>query len=161
VDVILLQREEVPPDEELGFGVSFVAATFINGVDLRELVVATQREELTARFQNEESLREWYESLDKWLDPANQIAFLALEDVGRPSRHWLGAPDPALTERGRAAVLTCTCGCYGCGGAAAYVTIDDETVIWSDFREANSDTVIPIGPFRFDRRAYEAAIAAL
>jgi hypothetical protein len=159
MDTIDVRREEVPLDDELGIDV--VAAVFINGVDLRALVVATEEAELTARFRNEEFLRDICESLDEWLDPQNQIAFLAVDAVAPPSRHWLGSPRPDLAERGRTAVLTCTCGCYGCGGAAARVTIEGEIVTWSDFRQANSDTVIPIGPFQLARSTYEAAIRAL
>ena len=134
MDTFEVRRTLVPRGDEPGADV--VVAVFIDGVDLRELVVATQEAELTARFRSEDFLRGSYETLDDWLDPQNQIAFLAIEDVAPPSRHWLGAPEPSLTERGRAAVLTCTCGCYGCGGAAALVAFEDETVTWSEFRHA-------------------------
>ncbi len=104
------------------------AAVFINGIDLRALVIATEETELAERYWTEEFVRADHHSLEAWLAPENWIAFLAPKDVAPPSRHWLGAPDPDLTERGRAAVLTCTCGCFGCGGAAARITVDDRTV---------------------------------
>ena len=162
MDVIELDRDELEGDWGGGAERFDVVAVRINGEELRVLVVETQRAELTQRWETEDYPRENYASLEDWLAPDHWMDYLGWGDVAPPSRHWLGEPDPILEERGRAAVLTCTCRCYGCGGAAARITIeDDDVVTWSDFRLANSDTLVPIGPFRFDRAAYEAAIAAL
>jgi hypothetical protein len=90
-----------------------------------------------------------------------EAAFMFLDDVAPPSRHWRGEPIYRLSEDGKAAVLTCSCGDFGCGGVSARITIDAETVTWSDFQEANSPKVIPLLAFRFSRSAYEAALSDL
>jgi hypothetical protein len=95
---------------------------------------------------------------DEWPSDVSATAFMYLDNVAPPSRHWLGDPIGMLSEDGRAAVLECTCGCFPCGGASARITIDAETVTWSDFQEANSPKAIPLRAFRFSRSAYEAAL---
>jgi hypothetical protein len=100
-------------------------------------------------------------TLDDWITDATMTAFMSLDDVLPPSRHWLGTPIPMLSEDGKAAVLNCTCGCFPCGGATARITIDAEIVTWSDFQQANSRTVIPLSPLRFTRSTYEAALRDL
>ena len=160
MDVIEL-RAEIETDLEPGDDPETVVTVHINGEDLRAIIATTQRDARTRRWETDEWVRENYASLDDWLAIDNFDVWLDLTDVAPPSRHWLGEPDEWLSERGRAAVLTCGCGMFGCGGVAARITVARDTVTWGDFRFANSPTVVPIGPFTFDRAAYEAAIAAL
>ncbi len=86
---------------------------------------------------------------------------LGVHDVAPPSQHWLGSPnDPDLVVGDHAAVLTCSCGAFGCGGTAARITMTEHTVTWSDFVDpwGNPDAV---GTFRFERVRYEGEIEAL
>jgi hypothetical protein len=113
----------------------------VNGTDLRRLVRAA------------------YPALDQSAEL--DTAFLPLDEVIPPSGQWLGDPGAGLAEDGRAAVLVCACGDFGCGGVAARSTIDREFVTWSDFRWANSLDAVPIAPLRCDRADYEAALQDL
>ncbi len=79
--------------------------------------------------------------------------------VAPPSRHWLG--QPVYQEEGRAVILDGECGCAGCCGVMARITLDGPVVVWSDFF-ARGRPPLPQGlRFEFHRSAYEAAIAAV
>ncbi|HEX4490815.1 MAG TPA: hypothetical protein VH914_06380 [Acidimicrobiia bacterium] len=69
---------------------------------------------------------------------------------------WFDAVDG-----GRVGVLTCACGGFACGGAAARVEATRDTVTWSEFHRMNGRGPVPVGPFTFDRREYEREIDAL
>jgi hypothetical protein len=75
-----------------------------------------------------------------------------------------GVPD------GFAPVLTCTCGEFGCGGAIVRIQFETwdlrgavgeppkrRVVRWTDFKTANYEEPVPLGPFVFSRTAYERA----
>jgi hypothetical protein len=86
---------------------------------------------------------------------------LSTERVVPPSTHWLGRPDPQLTEDGRAVVLDGECGEAGCCGVFARVTVRDTSVRWDDFA-ARGRPRLPIGlAFDFDRQAYEEALSGV
>jgi hypothetical protein len=66
----------------------------------------------------------------------------------------------APVQGGRVAVLTCTCGGFGCGGATACIAFEADTVTWRDFHEvSHARNRIEIGPFAFARDQYETALA--
>lgn len=71
-----------------------------------------------------------------------------------------GERDEAPIEYGRMAVLTCGCGFFPCGGATARIEYASDVVTWSDFHEALHASVA-LGPFRFARDDYEAALATI
>jgi hypothetical protein len=61
-------------------------------------------------------------------------------------------------------ILGCTCGDSHCSSAGATVEVLDDAVVWSDFRGTNPRADKPgayaqIGPYRFDRAQYAAALA--
>jgi hypothetical protein len=67
----------------------------------------------------------------------------------------------------RVALYVCPeCGDLGCGAATASVSVDDREVVWRDFRwerdweGASDDDAFPIGPFHFDRHAYQQLLMA-
>lgn len=99
-----------------------------------------------------------------WSDAHNEGTLpLSADEVLVPGhRLWAGEPpeDDYLVEDGRVAVLTCTCGNFGCGEATALVEFEDGRVRWSDFHGANFGAPVDLGPFEFDRAAYDAALAA-
>lgn len=66
----------------------------------------------------------------------------------------------APIEHGRMAVLTCDCGYFPCGGATARIEYAPDAVTWSDFHEA-LHAGVALGPFRFARDEYAAALASL
>ena len=161
MDEIELRAVLDETDAELGEPPETLVSVHINGEDLRAIIASSQRDVRTRRWETEDSAREECPSLDEWLAVDNWDVWLDLSDVAPPSRHWLGEPGEWLEEQGLAAVLTCSCGMFGCGGVAARIALEHDTVTWSEFRFANAGPVVPIGPFTFDPAAYEAAIAAL
>ena len=87
---------------------------------------------------------------------------MALADVfGQGGALWLGGPpvDPDFVRKGRTAVLTCSCGTFGCGGVRARITFTDDDVTWDDFR-AVGGRAIDLA-YTFARTTYEAAIIAV
>jgi hypothetical protein len=77
------------------------------------------------------------------------------------------APDqwrelPEQYEDGRAAVLACDCGEVGCWPLRVRITLEDETVTWSDFQQPHRDWSYPgLGPFCFNRQQYEQEITRI
>jgi hypothetical protein len=89
---------------------------------------------------------------------------LSVGEVLTPGhRMWLGEPpiDSFLVEEGRVAVLTCSCGNFGCGGAVAQIEFTRGVVRWRDFHSANLGPPADVGPFEFRRGQYQAAFAEL
>ncbi|MGI8756257.1 MAG: hypothetical protein ACR2MB_10450 [Acidimicrobiales bacterium] len=89
---------------------------------------------------------------------------MALEEVLAPGhRLWVANPneDRMRIEDGRTAVLTCSCGNFGCGGATARIGFTGDRVRWEDFHYANFGSHVDLGPFNFARDQYEAAVAAV
>ena len=99
-----------------------------------------------------------------WHSATNRDAAPLWTSALGPSLEWWGPdgkhPEGDLADwvpAGFAPVLTCTCGEFGCGGALVRVSFERRFVVWSDFRTANYEQPIRLGPFRFALRAYEAA----
>lgn len=81
--------------------------------------------------------------------------------VFRPSRRFLGEPDWHLDGGyGRISVLGCTCGDVGCWPLQARITVRESTVVWDDFVQPHRRgwDHSGLGPFTFDRGAYEAEL---
>ncbi|MGH2688703.1 MAG: hypothetical protein ACRDKW_07840 [Actinomycetota bacterium] len=102
----------------------------------------------------------------------NSYAPMGATAVLPPHRHWLGSPVARLSLGGRPAVFTCRCGDWQCGGLLASITVDRDSVVWSDFTtpraltrdllghlaEGRDISRAALGPFRFNRAAYELAL---
>lgn len=58
-------------------------------------------------------------------------------------------------------LLGCECGEWGCWPLLARVVVTDSTVVWSDFEQPfrKKRDYSAFGPFQFDRRDYERAVA--
>jgi hypothetical protein len=72
---------------------------------------------------------------------------------------------PTEEER-RIRLVGCVCGDPDCSSVRARMVADAETVVWSSFWASSPPSDRPegreypeIGPFRFDRHAYETALA--
>jgi hypothetical protein len=88
---------------------------------------------------------------------------LPLDELGDPSRHFLGGPALDFTDpdTGTTVVLGCSCGVRECRPLLAVVTLAPDTVTWSGFRRPFRPEwgELPVGPYVFFRPAYEAALA--
>ncbi|WP_241826922.1 hypothetical protein [Streptomyces graminilatus] len=128
----------------------------VGGTDLRVLVAKATR-------------HLWRKEHQKWTE-AKQERFLLtqhiglyVEEVGDPLRHFLGDPSPRFTDScaGATPLLGCVCGDWACWPLLALVTATSETVTWSSFRQPHREQwgELDMGPYVFDRTAYEAALA--
>jgi hypothetical protein len=96
-------------------------------------------------------------------------AFVPAASRPSPASLWQGPSRPAVRrgerpERwvapdGRVAILTCTCGDFGCGGIAARIAREGEIVTWTDLSHPYSAEILPIAPLRFRRDQYDRALA--
>lgn len=82
--------------------------------------------------------------------------------MGQPKeiagRGFVLAPDdPRL---GKATLFSCTCGITECWFLLASVTVLDDVVVWSELEQFHRSWVYDLGPFVFDRAAYERALGA-
>lgn len=84
-----------------------------------------------------------------------------------PSAHLLGTPNDDFAIEGRPALLVCPiCADLECGAITARVEQRTATVRRIDFEQAQPDvesgtwrlTAIAVGPYSFERHAYEAAL---
>ena len=82
-------------------------------------------------------------------------------NFGDLSQHHLGTAASQWPRQGESWLLACGCGEAGCWPLEAKVTVTGETVTWSDFKQPHrpSWTYSDFGPFQFDRRQYEMAVA--
>jgi hypothetical protein len=105
-----------------------------------------------------------FESSKGW-DLAGAYAGIApgFVDASRWVRSLLGVGHPEYEGDGITWLLGCTCTVAGCWPLEARVTIDATTVTWESFRQPfrPERDYSDFGPFTFDRREYEAAIAEL
>jgi hypothetical protein len=79
---------------------------------------------------------------------------------GAASAHYLGRA-VMVSEDEKVPVLGCECGEWGCWPLLTRVVVDGDAVIWTDFEQPHrrDRDYSGFGPFIFDRRAYEEAVA--
>ena len=127
----------------LGSGVAAVVVPYLSGVPLTELV---RKVELSA------ARREGKPEL------AGQYAGLRGDSVRWPARHYLDRP--VLGDRDTV-LLGCVCGDWGCWPFSAWVTVEDDAVVWSGYRTGHRDWDYDgLRDFAFDRAQYEEAVRA-
>ncbi|MFJ6567630.1 hypothetical protein ACIQNU_09415 [Streptomyces sp. NPDC091292] len=128
----------------------------VDGTDLRVRVADATRE-LWRQEQEEKSPDE----RERFLRA--QHAGLPLQDIDDPGRHFLGDPAPefAAPSPGATPVLGCACGVWECWPLLTVITSTPETVTWSSFRQPFRPEwgELSLGPYVFERSAYEAALA--
>jgi hypothetical protein len=128
----------------------------VNGCDLADL--ARDVELPFARREDAESIAGAYSGL-----PPNR-------DICPPSKHFLGQPSTVLYRYGdKVQVLGCECGEPGCWPLICRIEVGQTRVRWTDFEQPHrsgdgsrpSWSYDALGPFEFDRRQYELAVAKL
>ena len=94
---------------------------------------------------------------------AGSYVGLPAEAVFLPSRRFLGNPAERYDDwEGRISVLGCGCGVVGCWPLQARIEATEDRVTWRDFRQPHRRrwSHAALGPFAFDRIAYEAELRA-
>lgn len=128
----------------------------IDGTDLRTYTADATRD-LWRQEHEEDSPAE------NELFLLHQHGGLALREVRDPVRHFLGDPAPEFADpsTGTTPVLGCSCGIWGCWPLLTIITTTPDAVSWSSFRQPFRKKwgELPMGPYTFDRAAYEAALA--
>jgi hypothetical protein len=130
----------------------------INGRDLRDIV--REAELPHARAEGHADLAGSYTGLPP------ELAFA-------PSRHLLGSAEPLYSDLVRTgkptktAVLVCECGEPGCWPLCVRIDVLEDVVRWGDFEQPHRSaeargesgwTYETVGPFTFERSAYESAL---
>ncbi|MDC0675339.1 hypothetical protein [Nannocystis radixulma] len=141
-------------------------AILINDRDLIEQVRDVERphaaREIAERRRDDPELDLTVDQL------AGDYLHLTRRELALPSRHLLEPSDDVRRGFAVAAddpihakttVLQCTCGILECWFLLVRITLFDEFVVWSDFEQFHRDWVYDLGPFIFDRQAYERALA--
>jgi hypothetical protein len=157
VDIVQFALAPIPfrrADVDAGDDVVFVS---VNGRDLIEAIHTYER-----RL-----------AVDAGYKPPLPYAALPADRVLPPSLQWLGRPSEDLTHGDWIVVFTCGCGDWSCGGLLARIDVGDDLVVWSDFQtpyivdRITEQSGMPtegdvsrdgLGPFRFKRSQYEAAL---
>ncbi|MGH2722499.1 MAG: hypothetical protein ACRDJO_13000 [Actinomycetota bacterium] len=158
LDTVVFGIARVPHDRIDVTAGSEVVCIFVNGRELAEAVEQGSRAHRSGR------------------DAASLFGPPPAAWVLPPSRHWLGEPDPGLAKDGWSVLYTCSCGDWECGALLTRIEADERVVTWSGFLtpyeldllaedpgtapEALGGARRELGPFRFDREAYETALRA-
>jgi hypothetical protein len=158
--------------------------------DLRGPCVARPRKRHYVMSQQALRQIEWRvdDPVDEWADVAIYIDGVSLIDLVKQyeeardyipaggygwspvrwappeSRHFFGDS----TCGGKSLLLVCGCQCLGCWDFNGRIVMTPEYAEWTDFEQVHRTRGSPggywdyngFGPFRFDRRQYEAALAA-
>lgn len=94
-------------------------------------------------------------------DLAGSYAGLTDDEVRWPSQHYLGEPVLTWFGTGDTVLLGCTCGDWGCWPFTATVTVADQTVTWTAYRNGHRDwQYAALDDLVFDRTQYEEAVRA-
>ena len=81
--------------------------------------------------------------------------------AGLHPAQWAALPE--AYGDGRVAVLACECGEVGCWPLRVRIEASADTVTWADFAQPYRAewSYAGLGPFVFDRREYDAAVASV
>ena len=139
-----------------------VAEIYINNQSLIEL--ARQAEEPFVQAEIQERRAEGDE-IDEISFPAGDYKYLPFSMVLLPSRNFLDEPfyhsfllDSDDPRNDKSIILDCTCGVTECWFMQVCITVNESTVIWSEFTQFHRDWELDLGPFTFDRKQYEAEL---
>jgi hypothetical protein len=150
MDIIRLSAKKVEdfdPNTTVG---EEVVNIYINGQDIREII-----HEVELPFAT---------SLGKPEDAGN-YELLAPVHVFFPNKHFLGDPEYCILTNGKVPILRCVCGEIDCNPIYVRITVQNDTVIWSDFENPWHTLEWTKDPwdysslrFVFDRNQYESQL---
>ncbi len=90
---------------------------------------------------------------------AERFYGIDVELVAPPSSHLLGAP--SYVEDGLPVILDGGCLVAGCCGVMVRVTINERTVVWSNFFARGQPDIPADLKFTYDRNEYERALSSV
>ena len=133
----------------------------VNGVDLLDLLRRVEIPFVEAEFDRRIREGESPEELAPRGSLAGQYLYLSPGMTFRPSRNFLGEAyaHGFVAPREKSILLQCTCGITDCWFLLARITVEDDRVTWSDFEQFHRDWRYDLGPFVFERAAYEHQLA--
>lgn len=139
-----------------------IAEIYINDKSLIELV--RQAEEPFVKAEIRERIAKG-DDIDEISFPPGDYIYLSPSKVLLPSRNFLDEPedcgfilepeDPAI---GKTTILECSCGNPGCWFMQVSITINESTVIWSEFTQFYRDWKLDLEPLKFEKKQYEAEL---
>ncbi len=94
-------------------------------------------------------------------DLAGSYVGLPIEAIFMPSRRLLGEPEEGWDDwEGMISVFGCGCGVVGCWPLHVRITVQNDVVVWDDFKQPHRRRWRHdrLGPFVFERKEYEAAL---
>lgn len=94
-------------------------------------------------------------------DRAGSYVGLPIEAIFMPSRRLLGEPEEGWDDwEGMISVFGCGCGVVGCWPLHVRITVQNDVVVWDDFKQPHRRRWRHdrLGPFVFERKEYEAAL---
>ena len=147
-----------------GGGIFQPAEVRINGHPLIELIRVAEEPWTSAEYL--ERLPEFENPAEFIFEPGAYM-HLGAHQFLLPSRNWLDQPeepgfilDENDPRRHKTTVLGCSCGITECWFVQVRIEVEPDVVRWSDFGQFHRpDWIYALGPFMFDRHAYEAQLA--
>ncbi|MFH2106977.1 MAG: hypothetical protein ABII22_06990 [Candidatus Micrarchaeota archaeon] len=137
----------------------YVVTIYVNGENLASILEKIEYPLIFAEsMKNNENNRKFSEQYAESV--AGDYFGLPNGEVFFPSKRFLGEK---AGKDGRTTLLICHCGNEGCADFKAKITVNKETVEWSNFLGGNPDwkydKLGSNGKFVFDRKRYESELA--
>jgi hypothetical protein len=151
MDTIAFKLEQHVSDD---YGTVARIAIYVNGRNLLDVI----REVETP-----------YAAAEGHSEIAGGYNWLMMAALTRPDDHFHGRPERHYSDGTKISLAECTCDCAGCWPLRVRVVANDDVVTWSDFEQphrserskASHWRYDGFGPFVFDRKQYDVALAKL
>jgi len=93
---------------------------------------------------------------------AGSYDVISVDDLLESTDLLLGKRNKHSYDNGKITVLDCECGCGGCWPLTMRITVTEDFVTWSDFKQVHRNinfwTYAELKPFRFSREEYVSEI---
>ncbi|MEL6458022.1 MAG: hypothetical protein AAFX46_03220 [Cyanobacteria bacterium J06636_27] len=140
-----------------------IAEIYINHESLIELVRQAEIPFIQAEIKER---RAEGDDIDEITFPPGDYNYLSPSEILLPSRNFLDEPEdcgftlePDNPAIGKTTILECSCGNPGCWFMQVRITLNESTVIWSEFTQFHRDWELDLGLFTFDRKQYESELS--
>ena len=131
----------------------------INNIPLLDIVKNEEIPYSLQEFKEHQRDESFTESDPKYL--AGQYMNMMIHDTYFPNKNLLGQPretdyviDKSDPLKEKSTLLYCDCGITDCWLFMCKITINENTVTWSDFEHFHRDWKYNFGPYTFDKTEY-------